>query len=287
MLLLRKSRDVRRRGDRRMSLQARLRLGGKGDRARPRATQRVTTRPGPAPHRLNTSWPASYLYRGLKPGSALLRPPPLPRLPRPGSHLHRHRGFTAPDVSRTPLYQGAQSRRASLDVGATIRYVDLLRPARACARRRSGTQPRGTARDLLQPRPAGARWGCWENYTIPAPGPELLTQFPALSAQVQSSCHRTELVLRKLKVAMLYDRTWPETRGEILPESYLQNTTGIDNFMCLRFPPKAFSWNFWRLPVTATFSSLPHPLPKWTLNTPHATIAPRQSVRNLRGTLEL
>lgn len=237
--------------------------------------------PGPPP--TNTSWPASYLYRGLKPGSALLRPPPLSRLPRPGSRLHRHRGFTARDASRTPLYQRAQSRRARLDVGSTIRYVDRPRPARACARRGSGTQPRGTARDLLQPRPAGPQWGCWENYTIPALGPELLMQFPALSARIQSSCHHTELVPRKLKVAMLYDSTWPETRGEMLPESYLQKITGIDNFMCVRFPPKAFSWNFWRLPVTATLSSLPCPLPKRTLTTPHAATALCQSVREVCG----
>lgn len=104
----------------------------------------------------------------------------------------------------------------------------LHRPLRilrgACSRLRAAKErdaTSGTAQYLLLPRPQEARWGFWENYIIPVPGPELGAPIPALSARIQSGCHHSDLVLRKLKVAMLYGTTWPEARGEMVLKSCL------------------------------------------------------------------
>lgn len=81
---------------------------------------------------------------GARTGPALLRPPPLPRLPL---GLATACAVTAillsPIASRTQLDQVAQSRRATLHVASTVQYVDCVLPVRACARQRCGTQPLG------------------------------------------------------------------------------------------------------------------------------------------------
>lgn len=159
-----------------------------GDRTGLGHATEVTTRTGPAPtdkHVMARFLPVS----GLETGSELLRLQPLPHRPLPGRHLRGHRGFSAPAASRTQKYQVAQSHRPTLHVASTIRYAD-------CVRRGAGHSLRDRARPP-RPHPAEVRWGCWENYIISAPGPELLTPvsaltpIPALSARIQSNCHHT------------------------------------------------------------------------------------------------
>lgn len=121
-----------------------------------------------------------------------LRPPPLLRLPL---GLAAASAIAAVLLPWMPLghSQNRSSGTPRLSSRSLRRPLRRMRAARqrlraVCSVQCAGRDATpGTAQDLPLPRPAEARWGFWENYIIPAPGPELLSPIPILLRRVPSS----------------------------------------------------------------------------------------------------